>query len=99
MKGNPRYALVRVDGTRYCPSRYEKINRDFVCAGLPYCYKCRYGDTKEQLVRKIAQALLIDQIERYRKAPNCDVNKTIVKHESRICLEKARKIVEFLGVE
>lgn len=100
-----RYAIVRVDDT-WCPNKFEDINNDFVCTNdysgkfhKWQCKDCRYGDTKEQLIRKVAQALLIDEIERYRKAPNCDVNKTIVEHESRICLEKAQFIVEFLGVE
>lgn len=91
-----RYSIVRVDDK--CP----------IIEDLGYCddvlcddckFKENYGDTKEQLVRKITQALLIDQIERYRKAPNCDVNQTIIEHEYRICLEKARKIIKFLGVE
>lgn len=109
-----RYAIVRVDMIErkdshdfVCPEHFEGINGRFVCAShygkkyfpFAHCEDCRYGDTKEQLVRKVAQALLIDAIERYRKAPNCDVNKTIIEHEYRICLEKAQFIVEFLGVE
>lgn len=96
----PRYSIVRVDNS--CPAMLD----DFGCIiarNMLHC-KCgedtkNYGDTKEQMILKVAQALLIDEIERYRKAPNCDVNQTIIEHESRICLEKARKIVEFLGVK
>lgn len=95
MKGNPRYALVRVDGTTHCPSRYEKINRAFVCSGLPYCYKCRYGDTKEQLIRKVAQVLYRDELRFCIWAEDI---KYLPKTYER-CLEKATKIVEFLGVE
>ena len=98
-----RYTIVRVQ--KKCPY-YEVISKKCLLDFEDCRKKCiningkfQYGDTKEQLVRKIAQALLIDQIERYRKAPNCDVNKTIVEHENRICLEKATKIVEFLGVK
>lgn len=86
MKGNPRYALVRVDGTTHCPSRYEKINRNFVCSGLPHCYKCRYGDTKEQLIRKIAQVFSMEKII---------VAKTLDEYKYKL----AKEIVEFLGVE
>lgn len=89
-----RYAIVRVDYK--CPQDLEEdIKR---CVG-EHCKNCRYGDTKEQLIIKVAQALIIDEMERYRKTPNCDVNKTIFDHESKICLEKAKFIVEFLGVE
>ena len=67
-----RYAIVRVDMREQrdghyfdCPEHFEKINGRFVCAhhyGKAYfpfetCENCRYGDTKEQLIMKIAQAL------------------------------------------
>lgn len=84
MKGNPRYALVRVDGTTHCPSRYEKINKDFVCSGLPHCYKCRYGDTKEQLIAKVETAI---------RRLQADKNRIIVGYDMW-----AKFIVEFLGV-
>ena len=95
-----RYAIVSVDYK--CPVMLEEKLK--VCLSGHSCYhteKCPYqwGDTKEQLIRKVAQALIIDEMERYRKTPNCDVNKTIFDHESKICLEKAKFIVEFLGVE
>lgn len=93
MKGNPRYALVRVDETRYCPSRYEKINRDFVCAGLPYCYKCRYGDTKEQLVAKVKQAI---EREIQNKHILVDFKNFTMSITTR---SLAKEIVEFLGVK
>lgn len=97
---NKRYTIVRVDNC--CPAMLD----DFGCSiarNILHC-KCgedtkNYGDTKEQLIKKVAQALLIDEIKRYRKAPNCDVNKIIIEHESRICLEKAQFIVEFLGIK
>ena len=99
-----RYAIVRVDGI--CPTEpenlsYDQANEMFNCnCGNDENKRCKnYGDTKEQLIRKVAQALIIDEMERYRKTPNCDVNKTIFDHESKICLEKAKFIVEFLGVE
>ena len=80
-----RYAIVRVDIE--CPEHMEEY---FVC---PYpdkkeeCLKCenyRYGDTKEQLIRKVAQALELCMNKGYR---------TITSEEY------AKEIVEFLGVE
>ena len=49
----PRYAIVRVD----CPPKKE-IDAQFVCFPKDNnCSGCRYGDTKEQLVRKVAQVI------------------------------------------
>ena len=51
-----KYAIVRVDGR--CPNNFENIqSNDFVCElngdFKPACKNCRYGDTKEQLIRKV----------------------------------------------
>ena len=93
-----------------CPSGFEEINNDFVCSynkdTILYqkdktlnqyvcdCSKCRYGDTKEQLIRKVAQVLIKDEMK-YCKW------KTKVQKE--VCwqnnMELAKEIVEFLGVE
>ena len=83
-----RYAIVRVDG--HCPNRFEAVLNENVCKtdknGECYsrCSESRYGDTKEQLVRKIAQALELCMKKGYR---------TITSEEY------AKFIVEFLGVE
>jgi len=67
----PKYAIVRVDDNMFCPAHFEKINNDFVCNYKAKCYdgygqqlknplgceKCKYGDTKEQLIQKIHQEL------------------------------------------
>lgn len=91
-----RYSIVRVD--RQCPEYREE---DFVC---PYpdkkeeCLKCeqyRYGDTKEQMVRKIAQIL-------FQESPHhvlyTNPDKTVNEFFYNDCLKTATKIVEFLGV-
>ena len=83
---NKRYAIVRVDNK--CPDLFENIHSKFVCEingdfGSA-CKNCRYGDTKEQLVRKIAQAL---------KGTLWNDRKGLTYEEI------AKKIVEFLGVE
>ena len=74
-----RYAIVKVDYK--CPQDLEEdIKR---CVG-EHCKNCRYGDTKEQLIRKVAQALELCMKKGYR---------TITSEEY------AKEIVEFLGVE
>ena len=79
-----RYAIVRVDN--YCPDLFEKINNKFVCEingdFEPACKNCRYGDTKEQLEKKIITAIEragIDYVQLSKE-------------------EIAKEIVEFLGV-
>lgn len=83
-----RYAIVRVDDK--CPVNLEEdistVDRIkmFDCIGKRQCGDCRYGDTKEQLIRKVAQALELCMKKGYR---------TITSEEY------AKFIVEFLGVE
>ena len=85
-----RYAIVRVDDR--CPVENEEeiylVDRVvmfpcFLDKRLS-CKNCRYGDTKEQLIRKVAQALEICMNKGYR---------TITSEEF------AKEIVEFLGVQ
>ena len=81
-----RYSIIRVDDK--CLSDYENIK-------CPYDYKCakckfgklknyNYGDTKEQMILKVAQALELCMNKGYR---------TITSEEY------AKFIVEFLGVK
>lgn len=112
---NKRYAIVRVDMREQrdghyfdCPEHFEKINGRFVCAhhyGKAYfpfetCENCRYGDTKEQLILKIAQVMLRKFIANYLingvKPKLADEQIQIVYKNY---LELAKEIVEFLGVE
>ena len=86
-----RYAIVRVDYK--CPVMLEEKLK--VCLSGHSCYhteKCPYqwGDTKEQLIRKVAQVI--------RKRTD---NGIIVRYrEDSISVEElAKEIVEFLGVE
>ena len=78
-----RYAIVRVE--HLCPALTEKgIN---ICKTDKNCKnKCpyKYGDTKEQLINKVAQALEICKNKGYRNITS---------------EEYAKEIVEFLGVE
>ena len=68
-----RYAIVRVGKDGSCVE-------EFICSGN--CNKCDYGDTKEQLIRKIQT-----QITRYFEGTDKDMKGTL-----------AERIVEFLGV-
>ena len=77
-----RYAIVRAD--MRCPYGLEET----FCSND--CHRCRlgygyYGDTKEQLVRKVAQVM-------QQKAG-------LYRNIYEIDYELAKEIVEFLGVE
>ena len=83
-----KYAIVRVDNK--CPDQLEKIDLDYICRNISCyqgkeCSKKFYGDTKEQLIKKVAQA----SINYYESRPFSKVN----------FQDMARWIVEFLGVE
>ena len=92
-----RYAIVRVDKDYYlnsCPVGFENINNDFICAYrkdkvlnqyVHNCKNCRYGDTKEQLIKKVQTALQL-----------CDKNRVEKCNQFYLV---AKEIVEFLGVE
>ena len=60
-----RYAIVKVNN--HCPSRFvDNVRNEYVCKikqtrdGYHLnCVGCRYGDTKEQLIRKVETAITI----------------------------------------
>lgn len=90
-----RYAIVRVDNK--CLSDYENIK-------CPYDYKCakckfgklknyNYGDTKKQMIMKVAQVML-RRFQRFYKGKFITVEMAKKQY-----LEVAKEIVEFLGVE
>ena len=81
-----RYAIVRVDNK--CPDEFENIKIDYICRNISCyqgkeCSKKFYGDTKEQLIRKVAQIIRKQKITYF---------------EERV-IQIAKEIVEFLGVE
>ena len=83
-----RYAIVRVDKD-WCPYYADKefiIPCSNFCENRFECKDCRYGDTKEQLIRKIAQVFSMEKII---------VAKTLDEYKYKL----AKEIVEFLGVE
>lgn len=89
-----RYAIVRVDGI--CPLYLEQ--RTYKCEmGNFTCEKCyTYGDTKEQMIKKIAQIL-------FQESPHnvlyTNPDKVVNEFFYNDCLKTATKIVEFLGVK
>ena len=99
----PRYAIVRVNKDYYlnsCPAGFEEINNGYVCRYkkdnilnqyVPNCKKCNYGDTKEQLIRKVAQI-------RFRQETQYG-SKDMLKAVYNMCYRQAKEIVEFLGVK
>ena len=94
-----RYAIVRVD--KFCPRDLER-NYKLKCIGSLHCDKCdlrkKYGDTKEQTIKKVAQA-----IERKLKKGlilrNIKINETYNIQKTISAKAVAKEIVEFLGVE
>lgn len=96
-----RYVIVRAD--RFCPRDLER-NYNLKCIGSLHCDKCdlrkKYGDTKEQMILKVAQVMLRKFIANYLmngvKPKLADEQIQIVYKNY---LEIAKEIVEFLGVE
>lgn len=93
-----RYAIVRVDDC--CPSGHDGCKVNLVCVQNrknikeKWCRNCLYGDTKEQLIQKILQAIIIDII----KTAKVTDKKTIqILYKANYKL--AKFIVEFLGVK
>lgn len=95
-----RYAIVRVDGK--CPDEFEKIDVQFTCRNLSCyagkeCYKNFYGDTKKQMILKVAQARYRQELKKWWKLFKQEGIKLEATYER--CLREAKEIVEFLGVE
>ena len=88
-----RYAIVRVDRYPICPLGFKHKCEDFVKTGI--C-DCKHGDTKEQLIAKVAQVInnfiipqkLINAFEKEMLLKNYELHKKL-----------AKEIVEFLGVK
>ena len=86
-----RYSIVRVDGE--CPKGF---NEDIYCKWCGNCGRL-YGDTKEQLIKKVAQVIKRvtndGYVIAYKKFGTGYIN-TVLKNT-----DVAKEIVEFLGVE
>ena len=91
-----RYSIVRVDYK--CPVMLEEKLK--VCLSGHSCYhteKCPYqwGDTKEQLIRKVAQVLF----KKFMKTNSRFKGLKKIQVAKRLAYKLAKEIVEFLGVE
>jgi len=94
-----RYALVRVDKLKHCPI-YEGITGFCRNSGCDDCkMKENYGDTKEQMVRKVAQVIFRRKLKLYKKIWGGDMGSFERKNIYEQCLNCAKEIIEFLGVE
>ena len=91
-----RYAIVRVDN-KECSIKNKAVIRRCLSTDI-LCKDC-YGDTKEQLIRKIAQVIFKVKLARFRQVWKCECNEMEKKGRYIDSLVLARKIVEFLGVE
>ena len=97
-----RYAIIRVDNK--CPLNTEDNYRCTEDIRRDSCKKCKeiYGETKMQLVGKIAQVLFKEELGWYAEyvdiIPKGKIDEPFWRNIYEHCLEKARKIVEFLGV-
>ena len=95
-----RYAIVRVDKD-WCPYYADKefiIPCSNFCENRFECKDCRYGDTKEQLIRKVAQAIFRRKLKMYKKVYGIIPNENFTKQIYSQCYSVAKEIVEFLGV-
>ena len=99
-----RYSIVRVDENQCnkCEMYYVNDNGNNDCRlRLGASFLCdRYGDTKEQLIKKIAQILFKEKIKHFIKLfGKIFLNKKWKQIYSKEAYEQAKEIVEFLGVE
>jgi len=94
-----RYAIVRVDG-RHKPSHFEceRIENISDLKILDEVVK-DYGDTKEQLIRKVAQVLFRRRLGLYNLIWGGVPSKMEAERYYEVRLETAKEIVEFLGVK
>lgn len=88
-----RYSIVRVDGE--CPKGF---NEDIYCKWCGNCGRL-YGDTKKQMILKVAQVLFEAKLEIYKNVYGIIPNDKFMKDIYAKQLKVAKKIVEFLGVE
>ena len=97
-----RYAIVKVNWK--CPNKdnKEEIEDIFVCANRKdkreqnhNCSDCLYGDTKEQLIHKIAQVIFIKRNSFGGK----NMNPIWTETDKIYSYKLAKEIIEFLGVE
>ena len=96
---NKRYAIVSVDNK--CPGYTEE---DFECPfsndkiECEICRQGRYGDTKKQLIKKVAQVLFKRKYKINERLYGY-MSDNFKKRLYTQCLEASKEIIEFLGVK
>ena len=92
-----RYAIVRVDKEcAKCENLVIYDNGKVGCKVGMEIVSCRYGDTKEQLINKVAQVLA----RKYLRDLKCATykNSDVIANDIKNFYKLAKEIVEFLGV-
>ena len=101
--GNKRYSIVRVDNN--CPFYTELVTtKCWIYKNNKSCFKCKikknYGDTKEQLIRKVAQKIFENKNRDWVNAFGEEyLLKKYINMNREESLKLSKEIVEFLGVE
>lgn len=106
-EGKARYAIVRVDIN--CPKDVcGEEDFCFLSKGKTLEDMCDYcdfldekiiiGDTKEQMILKVAQVLFRRRLGLYKLIWGGVPSKQEAERYYEVCLEVAKEIVEFLGV-
>lgn len=97
----PRYLIVAIYD---CPiadfNNSEVYNVKNACKASKSCKDCLYGDTKEQLIKKVAQILFKEKIKHFIELfGKSSLNKKWKQIYLKEAYEQGKKIIEFLGVE
>ena len=89
-----RYSIVRVDEN--CPNKLENLSAPCITSCKRFdCKNCRYGDTKEHLVHKIAQVIF----KKRNSFGGKNMNPIWTETDKIYSYKLAKEIIEFLGVE
>lgn len=94
-----RYDIVKTDFNS-CPIKYRMPGKYKKHICFPFQRDCdKYGDTKEQLIKKVATAIFRREVKAYKKYYGIEPMRIITRDVETKCLKVAKEIVEFLGVE
>lgn len=94
MENKPKYSIVRVDDS--CLNTFNPCLFGKIFAKHKKCKDCRYGDTKEQLIRKVAQVLFKRKYKINERLYGY-MSDNFKKRLYTQCLEASKEIVEFWG--
>ena len=89
----PKYLIIRVD--EGCPLSDINIGNINACKASKGCRSCLFGDTKQQLINKIAQVLIREVLADIK----IKVDKRTLEELTKMQRQSAEKIIDFLGVK